>query len=75
LSNIYTGEAGAQSSIYSNTSKGVSSAVNNLFSDKDFKSWLTSGNSSVSDNSIYNNAAYQNAAFASQPAGTYGPWQ
>lgn len=40
LSNIATSTGSQQSSIYGNTTSGLSSTINNLFSNKDFQSWI-----------------------------------
>jgi hypothetical protein len=66
------GAGNTQASIYGNAASGLSNTVNSLFSNKDFQSLISGG---VSPSTVANNALYQQGAFASQPAGTFGPFQ
>lgn len=48
LANIDTSTGTQQASIYGNTTSGLSSSINNLFSNKNFQSWLSGSGSSGS---------------------------
>jgi len=45
LASTYTGSGNAQSSIYGNTTSGLSSSINNLLSNKDFQNWISGSGS------------------------------
>lgn len=70
LANIYTSTGTQQSSIYGNTAKGLSSTVNNLLSDKDFRSWLSGGTSSSNYSGLNSDSPTVN--YGGQTYGTGG---
>ena len=74
--NTAIGGANAQNSITGNTFQGLSSGANTLLNNPNFQDWSKGlfGGSPVSQSVANQNALYQQGAFASQPAGTYGPF-
>ncbi len=65
------GAGNTQASIYGNTAGGLGSTVSGLFQNPNVQSLF---NGTVGPATVQQNALYQQGAFASQPAGTYGPF-